>query len=70
MSVIARLPPDTLFDGGQPRFGRYADSLRRIDPAEDDQRDAFGRPRSRLARALGYKQFQYFGGMSRDLIFG
>lgn len=70
MSRAGLLDPESLFTQGQPRFGRFADSVQRIDPALDDQRDAFGHARGLLARHLGYKQFQYFGGMSRDLIFG
>lgn len=55
---------------GRPRYGLFADSLSCADGRADLSRDAFGRQRSALARRLGYKQFQYFGGMSRDIIFG
>ena len=55
---------------GRPRLGRFAGSLQDADGRHDTTPDAFGRQRGRLARQLTYKQFQYFGGMSRDLIFG
>ena len=55
---------------GRPRYGRFDDSLDDADGRADSSRDAFGRQRGALARRLRYKQFQYFGGMSRDLVFG
>ena len=61
---------DSLLARDEPLLGRFCDSLRHIDGQQDVGRDAFGRPRSALARQLGYKQFQYFGGMSARFIFG
>lgn len=61
---------DTLLSRDEPLLGRFPDSLRHINGRQDIGRDAFGRPRSALARQFGYKQFQYFGGMSRRFIFG
>lgn len=61
---------DRLLNQDEPLFGRFADSLRHVHGQQDVGRDAFGRPRSALARKLGYKQFQYFGGMSERFIFG
>ncbi|MEL0028119.1 MAG: DUF2804 family protein, partial [Perlucidibaca sp.] len=63
-------PADSLLHDGTPLLGRFSDSLRHADGRQDIGRDAFGRPRSALARQLGYKQFQYFGGMSARFIFG
>ncbi|PQA50197.1 DUF2804 domain-containing protein [Amnimonas aquatica] len=64
------LTPGHLLQDDEPRFGRFSDSLRHADGRADAGRDAFGRARGALARELGYKQFQYFGGMSDTLIFG
>ncbi len=61
---------DTLLVDDEPLLGRFSGSLRYIDGQRDIGRNAFGRPRSALARSLGYKQFQYFGGMSSRFIFG
>lgn len=59
-----------LLSHGQPRFGQFADSLRHIHGHKDASLDAFGKSRGMLARRVGYKQFQFFGGMSQQLVFG
>lgn len=64
------LDGDHLLANGLPRLGRFRDSLRQADGRGDLMPDAFGRPRSWLSRQTGYKQFQYFGGMSGRLLFG
>ena len=65
-----KLPTRQLLRDGLPQFGFFADSLDDADGREDRSCDAFGQPRSALAKAMQYKQFQYFGGMSGRFIFG
>jgi hypothetical protein len=59
-----------LLHAGMPLFGQFNDSLRKVQGQNDTSLSAFGQPRSALARRLGYKQFQFFGGMSEELVFG
>lgn len=64
------LPPVALISNGRPRFGRFSDSLRDINAAGFRLHTPFGKPAGRVSNWLGFKQFQYFGGMSGRLIFG
>tara|TARA_R110001599_G_scaffold22499_10_gene83082 strand:+ start:660 stop:1706 length:1047 start_codon:yes stop_codon:yes gene_type:complete len=59
-----------LLHAGSPLFGQFKDSLRHVQGQLDTSLDAFGHSRSAFARRLGYKQFQFFGGMSEELVFG
>ncbi|MGH8493869.1 MAG: DUF2804 domain-containing protein [Moraxellaceae bacterium] len=67
---IAVSPQTSLIVNGQPRFGHFSDSLRHIAARDFRLHTPFGKPAGRLANWIGYKQFQYFGGMSDSLIFG
>lgn len=63
-------PARQLLLNGLPQWGFFDDSVVDADGRDDIMLDAFGQPRSSLDRALKYKQFQYFGGMSERFIFG
>lgn len=65
-----KLPSHQLLRDGLPQFGFFSDSLENADGRSDRSCDAFGQARSALAKAVQYKQFQYFGGMSERFIFG
>lgn len=67
----ALLPADIpLVINSIPRFGQFEHSLSQINADQFHLRNPFGRPVSRFSNWLGFKQFQYFGGMSDRLIFG
>lgn len=55
---------------GEPRFGQFSDSLPIINHDDFQLTTPFGRPAGTLAGWLGFKEFQYFGGMSQRLVFG
>jgi len=63
-------PKQALIINGQPRFGYFADSLPIINSQDFIYETPFGHTRSEFQKWLGYKEFQYFGGMSDKLIFG
>lgn len=65
-----KLPAQQLLRDGLPQLGFFADSVADADGRHEASLDAFGQPRAALAKALQYKQFQYFGGMSERFIFG
>lgn len=65
--LSANLP---LIMAGQPRFGQFEDSLSAIRHQEFRLHTPFGKPANPAANWIGFKQFQYFGGMSERLIFG
>jgi len=67
---MSLLSPDSLMHNGRPRFGQFDQSLHAIDADTFRLQTPFGKPASALANWRGYKQFQYFGGMSQRLIFG
>lgn len=64
------LPVSPLIRNGRPQFGQFSDSLRDINVGEFRLHTPFGKPAGRLGNWLGFKEFQYFGGMSDTLIFG
>lgn len=55
---------------GQVAFGLFPGSVADINGREADYRTPMGRPASRFARHFNYKQFQYFGVISDDLLAG
>ena len=55
---------------GQVAFGLFPGSVSDINGREADYRTPMGRPAGRLARHFHYKQFQYFGVISDDLLAG
>ncbi len=63
-------PDSPLILNGRPRFGQFPDSLRQINAKDFRLQTPFGKPASAVSNWLGFKQFQYFGGMSGKLIFG
>lgn len=67
-SALAESTP--LVINGQPRFGQFPGSLRHINSRDFRLHSPFGKPAHALANWLGFKEFQYFGGMSERLIFG
>lgn len=67
MKLIA---PHSLISHGQPRFGQFSDSLSTINHADFQLHTPFGKPANFLSNWMGFKQFQYFGGMSERFIFG
>lgn len=64
------LAPSPLIVNGRPRLGQFSDSLPLINHRDFLLETPFGKTASRLDRWLGFKQFQYFGGMSDSLVFG
>jgi hypothetical protein len=64
------LAPSPLIVNGRPRLGQFSDSLNVINHRDFVLETPFGKPASRLGQWLGFKQFQYFGGMSDTLVFG
>jgi len=64
------LSANHILRNGQIQFGYFEDSVLDANGRHDITPDAFGRRRSALDKALKYKQFQYFGGMSQRFVFG
>ena len=56
--------------GGNLRVGIFAEPILEVNPRDFLLTDPFGRPRGRLARHFGFKQFQFLGALSEDLVFG
>jgi hypothetical protein len=67
---MSLLSPGPLIVNAQPRFGQFSDSLNEINHHDFRLHTPFGKPASRMANWIGFKQFQYFGGMSERFIFG
>ena len=59
-----------LIINGQPRFGYFDDALSTINSQDFAYETPFGSQRADWQKWLGFKEFQYFGGMSNQLIFG
>lgn len=64
------LAPAPLIVNGRPRFGQFSDSLSVVNHRDFTLETPFGKAANRLDQWLGFKQFQYFGGMSDTLVFG
>ncbi len=70
-SVTPRLlAPAPLVVDGQVRFGQFSDSLRQVNPRDFRLQTPFGKAAGRLPDWLGFKEFQFFGGMSDSVLFG
>jgi hypothetical protein len=67
-TALAELEP--LIVAGRPRFGQFAGSLANINRRDFRLHTPFGKPASRLADWLGFKEFQYFGICSPRLVAG
>ena len=57
-------------DQGEVRFGRFADTLARINGRQARYCTPMGEPASRWQQHFHYKQFQYFGIISDELLVG
>jgi len=55
---------------GNVRLGIFDVPILEVNHADYRLTDPFGRPRSRLARHFAFKQFQFLGALSEDLVFG
>lgn len=55
---------------GSPRFGIFEDSITEINAADYDYRSPMGRKYGRMRRYTDFNQFQYYGVIADDLIFG
>lgn len=55
---------------GRPRFGVFPGAVREVNVADYRHRTAMGSDAGRMARWLGFKQFQYFGIISDAALFG
>lgn len=63
-------PSELIAADGQVHLGLFADSVARINGRHYDYRRPMGQPASRRARHFHYKQFQYFGLVSEQLLIG
>lgn len=71
MNPPAQTSPELLIDSsGQPHWGIFPGSVARINGLEADYRNALGKPVPRWQRHFHYKQFQYFGVISNDILIG
>lgn len=71
MNHLAHTSPELLIDrSGQPHWGIFSGSVARINGLESDYRNAFGKSVPRWQRRFYYKQFQYFGVISDDILIG
>ena len=55
---------------GRPRFGVFDDAVRDVNMADYRHRTPMGGRAGRLSSWVGFKQFQYFGVISDELMFG
>ncbi len=63
--------PGRLIGGdGRPAFGVFGDAVREVNIGDYRHRSPMGGSASRVASWLGFKQFQYFGVISDELLFG
>ena len=63
--------PDLLVNrSGQPHWGIFPGSVGHINGLQADYRSALGEPVPRWKRRFHYKQFQYFGVISNDILIG
>ncbi len=71
MHSLANTTPDALIGAdGLPRFGRFDGTVARINGRDTALRTTLGGRASAFARHFHYKQFQYFGIISNDLLIG
>ena len=65
MDLAALVTPN-----GLPQFGIFPAPVRRINYLDYDYRSPMGRRVGMLGKRARFRQFQYFGGMSSELMFG
>ncbi len=63
-------PPALVDHQGQVAFGVFPDTVATINGRDADYRTPMGQPASRFGRHFHYKQFQYFGVISKELLAG
>ena len=64
------LPTLLINSAGQPHWGIFPGSVSHINGLQADYRSALGKPVPRWQRRFHYKQFQYFGVISDDILIG
>lgn len=57
-------------DGGEVRFGVFAEPVEEIDHWRWRGLDEYDRPLGRWRRYFGFKQFEFLGGVSESVVFG
>ena len=63
--------PRRLVDpAGNVRFGIFPHPIDEVNFRDYPLADPFGRPRGRLGRHFAFKQFQFLGALSEELVFG
>ena len=69
--VKSMLRPHSLINTqGKPYFGRFAQPVNEINVQDADYRTTMNKKAGKLRRHFSFKRFQYFGGISDELIFG
>lgn len=63
-------PSQLVAADGQVHLGLFAETVTHINGRDYDYRTPLGKPASRRARHFHYKQFQYFGVVSDELLIG
>ena len=64
-------PPAKLINAdGEVALGHFSQPVNALNGKDFDYRTVMGKPASALRKHFAYKQFQYFGGIADDLIFG
>lgn len=66
----APTPATLIGSDGRPIFGVFGDAVREVNIAAYRHRSPMGGPAGAVASWLGFKQFQYFGVISDELLFG
>ena len=61
---------DLVGPDGLPRLGIFPAPIERINYLDYDYRTPMGRRVGTLGKRVRFRQFQYFGGMSSELMFG
>ena len=65
------LQPYSLINShGKPHFGRFEHAVNEVNVDNADYRTPMNKKASKWQRHFNFKRFQYFGGISEDLIFG
>jgi len=65
------LQPYSLINShGKPHFGRFTRGVNEINVSNADYRTPLNKRAGKWKRHFNFKRFQYFGGISKDLIFG
>ncbi|MDD9893861.1 MAG: DUF2804 domain-containing protein [Gammaproteobacteria bacterium] len=68
--MTQQTPPSVIGDNGRPVFGVFEDAIPSVNAAAFDYRTPMGNKASAFQRWVGFKQFEYFGVISSELLFG